>query len=421
MTVSRRRSPPRTAWLAAALLLFAGLGLSAAAGAEARTPLPQCADNIDNDGDGKIDFPFDPGCSSLLDTAEFNSSVGACADGIDGDNDGRLDFPADSGCSSASDSSEGNPGTAPLCANTLDDDGDGRRDFVAFQTFLPDLGCSWAAETSETDTQCSDGVDNDGDGQTDFPADFGCGVAVSSTTPAVNDNSEIDPPECDDGRDNDGDGNVDVQQDPDCSSATDTTEAPPPPPPLCADGVDNDGDGKIDLEDPGCSSAADDDEVDAPIGYPLPPGNLAGTTPGSGSGAGGSGGSGGSAPVSPSSRVTRLLTPFPIVRLRGSVEGRLIRVSLLSVRAPAGSKVTVYCSGGGCPAKRVGINAGRKLVRVRSFEKRLRGGTILKIYVTKRGFLGKYTRFRFVSNRAPLRVDRCATTPGFKPKLCPSS
>jgi hypothetical protein len=34
------------------------------------TPAVQCADTIDNDGDGKIDYPTDPGCSSTADTDE---------------------------------------------------------------------------------------------------------------------------------------------------------------------------------------------------------------------------------------------------------------------------------------------------------------------------------------------------------------
>ena len=34
------------------------------------TPAAQCADTIDNDGDGKIDYPTDPGCSSAADTDE---------------------------------------------------------------------------------------------------------------------------------------------------------------------------------------------------------------------------------------------------------------------------------------------------------------------------------------------------------------
>jgi hypothetical protein len=35
----------------------------------------QCSDRIDNDGDGLIDYPNDPGCSSPQDDSEFNTSV----------------------------------------------------------------------------------------------------------------------------------------------------------------------------------------------------------------------------------------------------------------------------------------------------------------------------------------------------------
>ncbi|MBI3888276.1 peptidoglycan-binding protein [Candidatus Nomurabacteria bacterium] len=35
--------------------------------------LPQCSDGIDNDLDGKIDYPNDPGCSSASDMMEFNA------------------------------------------------------------------------------------------------------------------------------------------------------------------------------------------------------------------------------------------------------------------------------------------------------------------------------------------------------------
>jgi len=32
--------------------------------------LPACSDGLDNDGDGKIDYPADPGCADLLDNDE---------------------------------------------------------------------------------------------------------------------------------------------------------------------------------------------------------------------------------------------------------------------------------------------------------------------------------------------------------------
>jgi len=34
---------------------------------------PECSDGVDNDGDGKIDFGSDPGCSSAADDSEANA------------------------------------------------------------------------------------------------------------------------------------------------------------------------------------------------------------------------------------------------------------------------------------------------------------------------------------------------------------
>jgi Tol biopolymer transport system component len=70
-----------------------------------RVQPPACSDGVDNDGDGQIDFPADPGCTSASDNNETNP---ACNDGIDNDGDGRTDFPADPGCTSASDNDEFN-------------------------------------------------------------------------------------------------------------------------------------------------------------------------------------------------------------------------------------------------------------------------------------------------------------------------
>jgi hypothetical protein len=51
------------------------------------------------------------------------ADVPECRDGIDNDGDGRIDFPADPQCKSADDDSE-----APECSNMRDDDGDGKVD-----------------------------------------------------------------------------------------------------------------------------------------------------------------------------------------------------------------------------------------------------------------------------------------------------
>jgi hypothetical protein len=97
-------------------------------------PPPQCSDGIDNDADGLIDYPADPGCSDPSDITEASQ----CNDGIDNDGDGKIDYPADPGCTSA-----------------IDDD--------------------------ETNPQCNDGIDNDADGFIDFPSDPGCSSLLDNS------------------------------------------------------------------------------------------------------------------------------------------------------------------------------------------------------------------------------------------------
>ena len=110
------------------------------------TVFPECSDSVDNDNDGLIDFPSDPGCTSPADDDEFDFSLPQCSDVIDNDFDGLIDFPSDPGCTDAN-----------------DDD-----------------------ETDSLPRQCSDGIDNDSDGLVDFPNDPGCSDS--------GDNDERDPP-----------------------------------------------------------------------------------------------------------------------------------------------------------------------------------------------------------------------------------
>lgn len=260
-------------------------------------PLAACNDGIDNETtpDGKIDYPQDPGCTSKADTDEFDAPPppAACADTIDNDNDGKIDFGTgagfDPGCTSATDTDEFDSASAPKCSNTLDDDSDGLIDYPN------DPGCTSTTDNDEFNPkeQCSDTLDNDSDGLTDYPSDPGCTSASDNdefnTTPpqcnnnidddndglkdyptdpgctSITDNDEFNPPatQCSDGADNDGDGLKDYPNDPGCSSNQDNDEsnaAPGPGTTQCSDTLDNDSDGKTDLADPGCSSAADNDE-----------------------------------------------------------------------------------------------------------------------------------------------------------------
>lgn len=157
----------------------------------------QCNDGVDNDGDGKADYPDDEGCTGLEDVAEEF----ACKDGYDNDNDGAVD------------------GKDAQCSSDADD-------------------------TEDIMETCRDGRDNDSDGKTDYPEDEGC-------------SSRQDPTEslsCNDGYDNDNDGKVDGR-DPQCSADGDDTEDLVD---MCQDGRDNDGDNLSDYPtDDGCDSPSD--------------------------------------------------------------------------------------------------------------------------------------------------------------------
>jgi subtilisin family serine protease len=113
-------------------------------------PAPACSNGVDDDGDGKVDFPADPGCSSALDNDESNAPPPpppppACSNGQDDDGDGKVDFPADPGCSSATDNDESNapPPSSAACSNGLDDDSDGKIDYPA------DTGCLSPSDNDE--------------------------------------------------------------------------------------------------------------------------------------------------------------------------------------------------------------------------------------------------------------------------------
>jgi hypothetical protein len=66
---------------------------------------PDCDDGLDEDGDGLIDYPADPGCESALDFDEQDEAL-VCDNGIDDDGDGLIDFPEDDGCDDSLDTSE---------------------------------------------------------------------------------------------------------------------------------------------------------------------------------------------------------------------------------------------------------------------------------------------------------------------------
>jgi PKD repeat protein len=115
------------------------------------------------------------------------------------------------------------------------------------------------------------------------------------------------------------------------------------------------------------------------------------------------------------------LNPFPIIHIRARIVGGLVRIDLLSVKAPLGATVQVRCRGRSCPVTtlRERVKARTRTVRFRRLERRLRAGTVLEIFVTERGAIGKYTRFKFRAGAAPARRDLCLPAGSMRPGRCP--
>jgi hypothetical protein len=104
----------------------------------------------------------------------------------------------------------------------------------------------------------------------------------------------------------------------------------------------------------------------------------------------------------------RLMSPYPVVRLAGSLTRNGARVRVLSVsRAPVCALVRVSCRGRSCPRKRASGYVGRGRLRFRQFERSLRAGTVLTVRVSKNDLIGKFTEFRIRKDKAPKRRDRC--------------
>jgi hypothetical protein len=96
-----------------------------------------CQDGIDNDGDGLVDHPADPGCANAGDLSERRE----CSDGFDNDGDGLTDFAGgDPGCSSAESSLED-----PPCDDGRDNDRDGTLDWDGGGAGAADAYCAGSA------------------------------------------------------------------------------------------------------------------------------------------------------------------------------------------------------------------------------------------------------------------------------------
>lgn len=159
------------------------------------TTTPACRDGEDNDGDGMIDSldpgchtdgdATNPASYDPQDQNEFNSSrpaycelvpsapecqlplTAVCDDGIDNDQDGLIDYPQDPGCTSLSDSSEEDP-TIAFCIQNPTDPSCTTPSEPPFCDVHPlDPSCSWVCDRFPSFPTCT--VIGPGNGGTTTP------------------------------------------------------------------------------------------------------------------------------------------------------------------------------------------------------------------------------------------------------------
>jgi large repetitive protein len=268
-----------------------------------------CNDGMDNNGDGKIDYPADPGCTNANDPVEDTvcpgSSCPACADGVDNDGDSQIDFPADTGCLSASSTNEGclsseavvsitSPTTTGTLVGAVDDHNPNCvATNLADKVFTLDIPTPLQRLVIDTNGSVVDTVlslmnstcaepsiacdDDSGDGNNSLiirtavaPGSYGIAVDSDSTTLdtfVLHVRGEIVPGGSCEGAlfqagvlvcppSYDCNGTVGSRT---CSATQ------------CHDGIDNNGDGTIDYpNDPSCTSASDNSEVNVCPGTSCP-------------------------------------------------------------------------------------------------------------------------------------------------------
>jgi hypothetical protein len=135
-------------------------------------------------------------------------------------------------------------------------------------------------------------------------------------------------------------------------------------------------------------------------------------------------------PVTSTPSKPRLLSPFPLVRISGTLTSTGARVTLLSVHAPRGALVRVTVSPA-CPRKRHASRRCRVLhaagtvgrsdaIDFRGLARAYRSGTVIVVRVWRADRIGKYTRFTIVRGRAPQRVDQCLVPSATRGSRCPT-
>ncbi len=248
-----------------------------------------CADGLDNDGDGLSDDD-DPGCADPFDIDEADVFPRPrCANRVDDDRDGLVDYPDDPDCPRAGAEAEGRicAGVQRIAVGLVDaarvelqppagdalldircGAGAGRELIVDVALAVPGrlrVDPAGAPVRISARTACADRFSERACGADGEPFEFDVDAAGTVSllvqwqapggAPFGLRLEFDDGAACGNGRDDDGDGRIDLF-DPGCVSLADLSERDPRAPPTCANGIDDDGDGAIDYPaDRSCAAA----------------------------------------------------------------------------------------------------------------------------------------------------------------------
>ncbi|MCA9539007.1 MAG: hypothetical protein KC620_08960, partial [Myxococcales bacterium] len=276
-------------------------------------PLAECLNGLDDDEDGVLDYPDDPGCVTPDDRDETTVDFAACSNDADDDEDGLTDYPQDTGCVSAAWDDEtdvcgqgvhfqeyffgqpfvfGNTDEREGGTNALAGRCAGRNAPEVAYVYRNPYNARLVISTAHAETEVGTAVylrSACAEQNTELACDDGSAGGASNGRITVNMlppgtyyiivdtklgiggrfklsiESVRDDPECDDGADNDRDGFIDLE-DPGCGGPSDDSERDPARPAACNNGVDDDGDNRIDYPlDPGCVARGDNDEADPAV------------------------------------------------------------------------------------------------------------------------------------------------------------
>jgi PKD repeat protein len=118
--------------------------------------------------------------------------------------------------------------------------------------------------------------------------------------------------------------------------------------------------------------------------------------------------------VNKAPRKLKLMRPLPEIVFTGAAFRQGASLEHVGADGPRGALVTVRCKGKGCPVKERRKRIKKRSVRFANFERFLRSGTRVEIFVAQPGKLGFYRRYTIRAGKRPKKIRRCLD--GMRPR-----